>query len=161
MVQQPLVGQGLLIIVASRSHSDAPHTRHDSSGRVISPTQRPLPDNTQHSQETDIHVSGGIRTRNPSKLAAADQRLRLRCHWERYGLIIITQISKGKLAYMNEIKTTKWSISFSSDIYGTVLSFFDTHRNELHTVSASNPCWCSAVHTAAHGGVSVFSFLRL
>jgi hypothetical protein len=34
---------------------------------VISPTQRCLPDNTQHSQETDIHAPSGIRTRNPSK----------------------------------------------------------------------------------------------
>jgi hypothetical protein len=33
---------------------------------VIGPTQRPLPDNTQHSQETDIHDPGGIRTHNPS-----------------------------------------------------------------------------------------------
>ena len=27
--------------------------------------------NTQHSQQTDIHVPGWIRTRNPSKRAAA------------------------------------------------------------------------------------------
>jgi len=27
-------------------------------------------DNTQHSQETDVHAAGGIRTRNPSKRAA-------------------------------------------------------------------------------------------
>ena len=32
----------------------------DPSGRVISPTQRPLPDNTQHSQQTDIHATGGF-----------------------------------------------------------------------------------------------------
>jgi hypothetical protein len=29
-----------------------------SSGRVISPTQRPLPDNTQHLQETVTHPAG-------------------------------------------------------------------------------------------------------
>jgi hypothetical protein len=74
MAQQPPVGQGLLIIEASWSHSDTSHSV-DSSGRVISPTQRPLPDNTQHSQETDIHAAGGIRTRNPSMRAAADPRL--------------------------------------------------------------------------------------
>jgi hypothetical protein len=43
---------------------------------VISPSQRPLPDNTQHSQETDIQASGGIWIRNPSKRALADPRLR-------------------------------------------------------------------------------------
>ena len=62
------------------------HTRYDSSGRVISPTQRqrPLPHNTQHSQETDIHAPGWIRTHNPSKRAAADPRIRPCDHWDRY-----------------------------------------------------------------------------
>jgi hypothetical protein len=59
------------------------HTRYDSSGRVINPTQRPLPENTKHSQETQIHDLGGIRTRNPSKRSAADPRLRPRSHWDR------------------------------------------------------------------------------
>ena len=36
----------------------------------------PLPDNTQHWQQTDIHAPSGIRTRNPSKRAAADLRHR-------------------------------------------------------------------------------------
>ena len=40
------------------------------------------PDNTQHSQETDIHAPGGIRTLNPSKRAAADPRVRPRGHWK-------------------------------------------------------------------------------
>ena len=50
----PQWDQGLLIEV-SRSHTTH-HSRWDASGRVISPSQRPLPDNTQHSQQTDIHV---------------------------------------------------------------------------------------------------------
>ena len=62
----------------SRLHDLTHHTRYDSSGRVISPTEIPLPDNTQHSQETDIHAPCGIRTRNPSKRAAADPSLRPR-----------------------------------------------------------------------------------
>ena len=33
--------------------------RH-SSGRVISPMQRPLPHKTQHSQETKLHVPAGF-----------------------------------------------------------------------------------------------------
>ena len=36
-------------------------------GRVTNTTQRPLADNTQHSEEKDIHALGGIRTRNPDK----------------------------------------------------------------------------------------------
>jgi hypothetical protein len=59
------------------------HTRQDSSGLAISPTQRPLPDKTQLSQERDIDNPGGIRTQNPSKQAAADPRFGPCGHWDR------------------------------------------------------------------------------
>jgi hypothetical protein len=39
--------------------------------------------NTQHSQERNTYVPAGIRTRNPSRRAAADPRLRLRGHRDR------------------------------------------------------------------------------
>ena len=52
---RPNAGHGLLILEVSRSHTTTHHRRQDSSGRVISASQRTLPDNTQHSQETDIH----------------------------------------------------------------------------------------------------------
>jgi len=78
LAQQPPVGRGLLVHEVSRSpHNDA------SSGRVISSLQRPLPDNTQHSQKTDIHALGGIRTHNLSRWAATDLRLRRRVKWNR------------------------------------------------------------------------------
>ena len=54
----------------SRSHTTTHHSRQDSSGRVISPSQRPLPDNTQHSQQTNIHALGRIRTHNLGRRAA-------------------------------------------------------------------------------------------
>jgi len=41
------------------------------------------PDNTQHSQQTDIHIISGIQTRNTSKWAAADSGLIPRGHWDR------------------------------------------------------------------------------
>ena len=72
LAQQHPVGHGLLLHEVSTSHTRTHHSRLDSSGRVISPSQRPLPDNTQHSQQTDIYASGGTRTRNPSKRAAAE-----------------------------------------------------------------------------------------
>jgi hypothetical protein len=56
-------------------------THKDSSGQVISPSQRPLPDNTQRSQETDIQAPGGIRTRNLINRSAAG--LRPLGHWDR------------------------------------------------------------------------------
>jgi len=51
---------------------------------MISPSQRPLPDNTQHSQQTNIHASGGIRTNNLSRRAAKNLRLKPRGHWDRH-----------------------------------------------------------------------------
>jgi hypothetical protein len=51
-------------------HTQINHTRLDSSGRAISFTQRPLPGNTQHLQETAIHAPGGIRTHKASQQAA-------------------------------------------------------------------------------------------
>ena len=78
----PPVGQGLVIHQVSRSHITTHHSRQDSSGRGISSSQRPLHDNTQQSQQTDIHAPGGIRTHNLSRRAAADPRLRPRGHWD-------------------------------------------------------------------------------
>jgi hypothetical protein len=61
-------------------HTHTHHTRQDSSGRVISLTQRPFPDNTRKRQ--DIRAPGGIWT-HLSKSMAADPHLRLRGHWDR------------------------------------------------------------------------------
>jgi hypothetical protein len=80
--QQPTVGQGF-IIVQVLHNAQTHHTRYGSSGRVISPSQRPVPDNTQHSQQTDTHAPGGIRTRNPYKAAAENPRLRPRGHCQQ------------------------------------------------------------------------------
>jgi hypothetical protein len=78
--QQPPLDQGLLLHEFSRLHTTTHHRRQDSSGRAIGPSQR-LP--AQHSRQTDIHASGGIRTHNLSRRAAADLRLRPRGHWDR------------------------------------------------------------------------------
>ena len=72
---------GAPILDVSRSHTTQ-HSQYDSSGRVISLSQRPQPDNTQHSQQTNVHAPGGIRTHDLSRRVAADLRLRLRGHWD-------------------------------------------------------------------------------
>jgi len=69
------MGQGLLILEISRSHTTTHHSQWDSSGRVISSSQEPLPDNKQHSQKTNVRDTGGIRTHNLSRRATADLRL--------------------------------------------------------------------------------------
>jgi len=81
MAVQPLVSLGLLCEVP-RSHSETPHQvgpLWTSDWTVI----ETLPDNTQHSKESDIHVQGGTRTRIPIKRAAAQPYLRPRDHWGR------------------------------------------------------------------------------
>jgi hypothetical protein len=50
------MGHGRFILEACRSHTITHHSRNDSSGWGIGPSQRPLPDNTQHSQ----HAPRGI-----------------------------------------------------------------------------------------------------
>jgi hypothetical protein len=83
MARQPLRGLGLLIF---RGFAIT-HFRHTTPGKTPLDEwpvrRRHLPDNTQHSQETDIHAPGGIRTHNPNKRAAADPRLRRRGYWDR------------------------------------------------------------------------------
>ena len=83
LAQQPSVDQDLLNIEGSRSHSDTPHSA-GLSGRVIGPSQKTLPVNIQHSQQTDIQTFGGKRTHNPSNRAAADPSLRPRRHCVTY-----------------------------------------------------------------------------
>jgi len=48
----------------------------------MSPTQRPLLENTQNLQETDIQVPGGIQSRNPSKRRTEDPCFIPRGHWD-------------------------------------------------------------------------------
>ena len=86
---RPSAGHGLLILEVSRSHTMTHHSRQDSCGRVISSSKRPLPDNTQHSQQTNIHAPGGIRTHDLRSRAAADLRLRQRGHWDRLLLLLL------------------------------------------------------------------------
>jgi len=70
---------------------------------VIGPSQRPLPDNTQYSRQTDRQTSmppRGIWNLYPSKGAAADPRLGLRSHWDRHSfaqnLVILSVFCGGR-----------------------------------------------------------------
>ena len=64
------------------THNDAPQSVRllGTSDQLVA--ERPLPDNTQHSQQTNIHAPGGIRTHSLSRRAAADLHLRPRGHWD-------------------------------------------------------------------------------
>jgi len=80
------------------------HSRQDFSGRVISSSQRLLPDNTRHSQLANIHAPGGIRTNNLGRRAAADLRLKPRGHRDRQ--LLCFAFLKGNLLGLVFLKGT-------------------------------------------------------
>ena len=107
------------------------HNRQNPSGRVISPSQRPLPDNTQHSQQTDkqtnIHAPGGIRTHNLSRPAAEDLRLRPRGHeWNRCAHLITFW---NALAWLRIKKEEKYEVS-SQKLMRSKETWFDVKNRD-------------------------------
>jgi len=49
---------------------------------VTDPSQKAVPDNTQHSQATGLHAHGWVRTRNLSNREAADPRPNITCSFK-------------------------------------------------------------------------------
>jgi hypothetical protein len=97
------------------AHTQTHRSRYESSGRVISSSQRPLPDNTQHSQETDIYALGGIRTHSLSRRKGADPSFRplLHCQPSRTEPSRTEPIRLGKQTYVMKWKhshcTPNWT----------------------------------------------------
>ena len=96
------------------SHLETPHSGRitlDEAGRMISPTQRSLPNITQHSQKTDIHVSGEIRTRNSSKRPTSDPRLIPCGHRDRqqYAVTNILSNINAQTCILRDPHFTCWS----------------------------------------------------
>jgi len=54
---RPNAGHGLLILEVSRSHNDSPQSV-GLSGQMNSSSQRPIPDYTQHPQQTSMPPAG-------------------------------------------------------------------------------------------------------
>jgi len=82
MVPQPLMGQDLLY--------DVPRSQSDTH-RLISTTQRPLPENTQHSQETSMSPAG-FELAIPSSVRPWTPRLRSHSHWDRQ-IYVLTDVT--------------------------------------------------------------------
>ena len=114
------VQRGLLYEVPG-SRSDTPHSVGLlwTSDRPVAETST---DNTQHSRH--IHTPGGIRTRTPSKRAAADPRLRPRGHRDRL-TPDITDINTAKCPARTETNTRRavfWKGISRSLLDGTSVS---------------------------------------
>jgi hypothetical protein len=58
--------RGVIALDHTQGHTTVGRTPLDEG----SAPQRPLPDSTQRSQQTNIHAPGGIRTHNPSRSAS-------------------------------------------------------------------------------------------
>jgi len=101
----------------SRSHTTTPHSRWDSSGRVLSSSKRPLPENINTHERQTSYAPSGIRTHNLSRRSATDLRLRPRGHWELLWFYIIEIddccLNKGKcssitLIYKPNLYAQNW-----------------------------------------------------
>ena len=131
MTQLPLMGQGLLIIEASRS---------DTPQSVCLLFTMDWPDakttHNTHNSKTSMNPEGfepgGIRTRNPNKQAAADPRLRPRGHWDRCGNWS-TRSKKKNLSYYHGfvIKVT-WDVLGSRGRQLTSLNLERTPHQLMH-----------------------------
>ena len=120
------VGQGVLIIKASRSHSDTSH----SVGFIW--TSQPATETStwQHAalQETDNHAPSWIRSHKPTKRAAADPRLRPRplvqVENEKYSNIVMPVLLYGCEPWW---RSTGWGLSR----IGWLRKIFAPKRDEL------------------------------
>ena len=109
---------------------------------MISPSQRPLPDNTQHSQQTNIHALGGIRTHNLSRRATEDLRLRPRGHWDRCNIHyhgVIRSETQGKLLLLKNLKHIPNSEPFNQHFGGELYIGCDS-RQYKYKKKAENIC---------------------
>ena len=110
MAQQSLMGQAPIIFENSQPHSD---------------TSR---DKTQHLQRTDIHAPDRIRTRNPSKWAAANLRLWRRRHRD------LPSFNKYTVKIRNRLCSSASNIRWSYQIRWDTQVMCDVlRRGEMHT----------------------------
>jgi hypothetical protein len=91
----------------------------------MGPSRRHLPDNTQHSQETDIRGSGKIRTPNPGKLSVSDPCVRPLGHRDRH---VVTQktFSSGVMLLSFTLEVPRPNLYQKAD-YTAVGSFCSSH----------------------------------
>jgi hypothetical protein len=121
-VQQPLVGQGL-IIEASRSHSNTPN-----SAGLFWTSALPVEETStwQHiTQKTEINFPSGIRTRNPSKRSATHPCIRWHGHWDLSNGLIRPLTSKPAISNLGRhwvTHTTRLCAQISTRLHSWSLS---------------------------------------
>jgi hypothetical protein len=113
----------------------------------------------------DIHATGGIRTRNPSKRAVADPRLRPRGHLDRLSTPLIVVSFFYVFTCSLVVMRTNWQSSVRTDIRNrnlclhsvndfpnTLLTFSQppTSRTGGNKIGALRPQYVTTVHLLKH-----------
>jgi hypothetical protein len=116
------------------------HTRYGSSGRVISPTQRPLPDNTILTKKQTSMPLGRFEPAIPSKRTAADPRLRPRDQWDRRPGVLHTKLKIYLKTDFRELRihtssTRNNAVHDLTLIKLTVIRFVGSGVSELYIVT--------------------------
>ena len=101
---------------------------------MINPSQRPLPDNTQHSQQTNIHAPGGIRTHNLIRGAAEDLGLRPRGQWDRF-LCLLLNVN---ILHWTDLEPVKYVCLLSNEPV-LISTFFFTLSIHIFRAMKINP----------------------
>jgi len=99
--------------IHEHTHSDTTHLLGLFWSSDQPDTETSLPDNTQHTQQTDIHAPSRIQTHNPSNRAAASPYLRLRGHWDRQfsGVLCCKYVNVKLSMCMPWSNVEQWSYS--------------------------------------------------
>ena len=113
---------------------------------MISSSQRPLPDNTQHLQQTNTHAPGGIQTHDLSRRAATDLRLRPRGHWDRQNEIILYQIIFQLFKQINQQDATVSQVHYLtfmcvSTCFGRLSAHYQERTNALGASGFTVGAW--------------------
>ena len=135
------------------------HIGWDSSGRVISRTQRPLPKNAQHSQETSSMQQPGLEPAFPAserpKIFAIDARIL----WDslkylKYFKEVITVACSMNLLW----RDWKNKIKLDQNIWYPVLDSKlgpSEHEGKLFLTSFKNDYWTATTYTPSTGIITV------
>jgi hypothetical protein len=120
MVRQPPVGQGVLILEASRSHSDTPLL----AGLLWTNDQPNVQTCSWQSTTFTIDIPPrGIWTRNPSKQAAADPRLRPHGHRDWPNCTQSVNTNTPSMQNTNTLFSLKMWTSKVRYVYATCILF--------------------------------------
>ena len=141
MVQQPIVGQGLLVIETSRSHSDTPHWVG-----LLWTSDQPYAE-TSTWQHTTL-TRDGHRTHNPSKRTHS---LESAAHWDRpsSGLLLRKQLSLYNdylYCYLTRVNAKLVNTTNLKTVQKICLSKFSVHT-KCTQYTAGHHNWCVSLNS--------------